>query len=279
MRQQKSTSSRKKLDSYSALICSKYFESSQDFINIICVNSKFKETTEKLRFNPIPIASTKLFPKIQTQHLYSKQDEIVKGIKRREIWYCVNYDKYLNYKTNHKNVKCHNVVYTRNNRQQFGIIIPINVTLLDDECFQLCSITSINLPSTISSLSDYCFYYCESLELIDLPTCLTSIGEKCFMNCSSLKAINLQSPLQKLSNCCFYNCTSLTSINLPSTLQSLGNNCFKNCTSLTSINLSSALTSLGVCCFYNCVSLISINGVDALKIGKNCFKKCVKLKL
>ncbi|KAL7712297.1 Leucine rich repeat containing protein BspA family protein [Entamoeba marina] len=98
----------KQLDSYSLLITSKYFKTPQDYINIICVNSKFKETTEKLRFNPIPIESLKLFPKIQTQYLYSENDVKIDGIDNYEIWYKVTYDQYLEFKKD--NVEYHDVV-------------------------------------------------------------------------------------------------------------------------------------------------------------------------
>ncbi|KAL7712155.1 F-box and FNIP repeat-containing protein [Entamoeba marina] len=89
----------KQLDSYSLLICSKYFKTTNDFINVMCVCKKFKETTEKLRFNPISITSLKLFPMIQTQYLYIPIDKIIEGIDNYEIWYTIDYEQYLKYKT------------------------------------------------------------------------------------------------------------------------------------------------------------------------------------
>ncbi|KAL7720451.1 hypothetical protein QTN25_002219 [Entamoeba marina] len=104
----------------------------QDYINIICVNSKFKETTEKLRFNPIPINSLKLFPKIQTQYLYDESDIKIDGIDNYEVWYVVDYSKYLKFKEN--NVKFHFIVFTENNRNKYGKIIPKVVNILGDNC-------------------------------------------------------------------------------------------------------------------------------------------------
>ncbi|KAL7719710.1 Leucine rich repeat containing protein BspA family protein [Entamoeba marina] len=90
--------SKNTLDSYSLLIVSKYFESKEDFMNVICVNSKFKQTTEKLRYNPISIISLKLFPKIQTQYLYDENDMKIKGITNYEIWYKIDYEKIFKFK-------------------------------------------------------------------------------------------------------------------------------------------------------------------------------------
>ncbi|KAL7718591.1 Leucine rich repeat protein bspa family [Entamoeba marina] len=124
--QPKSTHNHKKVDSYSMLICSKYLQSPNDFINLICVNSKFKETTEKLRFNPIPIKSLKLFPKIQTQYLYSKDDTKIERIDNYEIWYDVGYAEYT--KLYEKNIKFHIVQYSRKHEIQNNGIIPFGVT-------------------------------------------------------------------------------------------------------------------------------------------------------
>ncbi|KAL7715593.1 Leucine rich repeat protein [Entamoeba marina] len=192
MRSKESKTNLKLLDSYSILITSKYLEFPQDFINLICVNSKFKETTEKLRFNPIPIKSLKLFPKIQTQYLYSEFDRKLSGIDRFEIWYEVNYDQYLKFKED--NIKCHRIIYTYANRLKYGDVIPGNITKLGDWCFNNCkSLATITVPSTVSSLGIYCFSFCNSLKSINLSNTLTSFGDSCFFKCSQLKIENVPS--------------------------------------------------------------------------------------
>ncbi|KAL7717251.1 Leucine rich repeat containing protein BspA family protein [Entamoeba marina] len=95
MQEQNIVKKSKQLDLYSMLVVSKYFETPQDYINIVCVNSKFKETTKKLRFNPISITSLKLFPKIQTQYLYGENDVKIEGINNYEIWYGVDPVEYI----------------------------------------------------------------------------------------------------------------------------------------------------------------------------------------
>ncbi|KAL7717089.1 Leucine rich repeat protein [Entamoeba marina] len=277
----------KQVDSYSALIISKYLENSEDFINLICVNSKFRETTEKLRFNPIPITSLKLFPKIQTQYLYNEYDIILEGIDNYEKFYEINYDQYLKFKKD--NTKYHNVIYTYENRKRFGDVIPDGVTIigyrsfgsrffmerrestikesiiplpiksLGEECFNHCfSLTSLNLPSTITSLGNGCFFKCQSLKLINLPSSLTSISNRCFEYCGSLTSINLPSGLIKLGDGCFYWCRSLQSINLPSTLTSLGSGCFGICRSLTLITIPTTIKVFREGCFYGCDQINNI---------------------
>ncbi|ELP86983.1 leucine rich repeat containing protein BspA family protein, partial [Entamoeba invadens IP1] len=64
------------LDSYSLLIVSRFLMSAQDYINVISVCHKFGETLDKLHYNPLPITfvTSRLFPNIETQHLYTKSD-------------------------------------------------------------------------------------------------------------------------------------------------------------------------------------------------------------
>ncbi|KAL7717260.1 Leucine rich repeat containing protein BspA family protein [Entamoeba marina] len=223
-----------KLDSYSILISSKYLKCPNDFINLICVNPKFKETTEKLRFNPIPIKSMKLFPKIQTQYLYDEEN-IIDGIANYYICYKVSYDQYL--KSKKCNVQFKEVVYSDFDMKKYGTKIPDCITMLDGLYFDChTSVTSINLPPLLKELSNECFSYFYSLKSIDLPSSLIKLGDRCFYNCKSLTSIILPSLLKELSTECFYNCKSLKSINLSSSLQLINQRCFYNCHALKSIN-------------------------------------------
>ncbi|KAL7718589.1 Leucine rich repeat protein bspa family [Entamoeba marina] len=262
MKQNNSTTNYKKLDSYSVLICSKYLKSKQDFINLVCVNSKFKETTEKLRFNPIPIKSLKLFPKIQTQYLYNNWDKKIKGIDKYEIWHEIVYDRYLQFKKENI-VKCHYLEYTYENRMKYGDNIPAEVNIFGNFCFggeyemnqNPSTIKEITIPSTIKSLGVACFNSCISLQSIILPSSLTSIDIGCFESCSSLTSIIIPLLLKSLSARCFSGCYQLKSINLPSTLEKIDSYCFEYCSSLTSINLPSTLTTFAQYSFTGCDQL------------------------
>ncbi|KAL7715542.1 Leucine rich repeat containing protein BspA family protein [Entamoeba marina] len=245
----------KTLDSYSLLIVSKYLKRKKDFINVMCVCKKFQETTEKLRFNPIPITSLKLFPKIQTQYLYHRGNKRVKGIDNYEMWYEINYTNYLKYKKD--NVKFHYVVYSHKDRKRyFNGTLDDGVNILGYNCFsQYFLLTSINLPSTIKAIHAYCFYDCWSLKSINLPSTIKSLSGGCFLNCSSLENINLPSHITSLGKYCFCGCESISLINLPSLLKSIGESCFKRCYSLKSIDLPSKITSIGDNCFSECSDL------------------------
>ncbi|KAL7717256.1 hypothetical protein QTN25_005355 [Entamoeba marina] len=193
------------LDSYSALISAKYFETSQDYINLIY------------------------------------QDTKIEGIDDYEIWYKVNYDQYLKYKQD--NIKFKYIVYTNENRIRYGNVIPEQVNILGLKCFSdktiytndASKIKEIDIPTKVIALGFRCFSLCRSLQSITLPPTLTSLGDHCFCNCKSLTSIILPPTIKSLSEGCFSGCSSLTSINLPSSLTQFGKGCFFGCDQLKNI--------------------------------------------
>ncbi|KAL7716722.1 hypothetical protein QTN25_005685 [Entamoeba marina] len=245
-----------KLDNYSLLIVSKYLKRKIDFMNVICVCKKFKDTTEKLHYNPIPIRSLKLFPKIQTQYLYRRKDKFLKNVQRYEIRYKVNYEEYLKFKKD--DIKCKNVFYSKEDTYEYGDSIPNNVTSLNERCFLKSGINTITIPNNITSIGNNCFIKCLNLESISLPSYLDTIGYGCFCACYKLSSITLPSSLTSLEKEAFYACFMLTSIELPPKLQSIGDKCFSHCSSLQSLGKEFELKPnmcIGMECFLNCTSL------------------------
>ncbi|KAL7713470.1 hypothetical protein QTN25_008991 [Entamoeba marina] len=257
------------------LICSKYLELTQDYINMICVCKKFKETTEKLRFNPIPITSLTLFPKIQTQYLYNEKDPVIEGINNYEIWYEVNFSNYLKIKNK---MKCHHVNFTDSNRVVYGEIIPYGVTMLNKCCFNYSNIETITIPNNITSIGSSCFLECKSLKSIKLPNNITSLNDQCFLNCKALTSISLPSSLQSLGGDCFQYCKITNNI-IPDSVTSIGCGCFFNCLSLQFVTLPKSLIQLKKKTFCYCSSLKNISLPTTItSIGSECFKGCKELR-
>ena len=116
------------------------------------------------------------------------------------------------------------------------------------------------------------FYWCDSLTSINIPDSVTSIGDRAFIRCESLTNINIPDSVTSIGNSAFYGCVSLTCINIPDSVTSIGDWAFNQCESLTSINIPNCVTSIGNEAFYECKSLTSIiipNSV--IKMGVNPF--------
>ena len=68
--------------------------------------------------------------------------------------------------------------------------VEYSVIALEDSCFENCNgLTSIDIPSCVTSLGDHCFFFCSSLTSIIIPSSVTSLGENCFMCSFNLKSI------------------------------------------------------------------------------------------
>ena len=69
--------------------------------------------------------------------------------------------------------------------------------------------TTYSIPSSVTSIEEYAFHYCRSLESIEIPSSVTSIGEYAFFNCSSLISIEIPSSVTSIgAYSAFYGCSS-----------------------------------------------------------------------
>ena len=159
-----------------------------------------------------------------------------------------------------------------------SVELPETLTSIGDEAFYWCDITSINLPEALTSIGDYAFYDNWNLSSIDLPKSLTSIGDWTFSGCSSLSSIDLPETLTSLGDGAFLGCDKLSSIDLPESITSIGNNVFEDCSSLISIVIPESVTRIGDWAFAYCTNLRSINLPEKLtSIGDRAFSNCYKL--
>ena len=76
---------------------------------------------------------------------------------------------------------------------------------------------------------------------IDIPSSVTSIGHHAFKYCASLTSINILAGDTSIGNSAFVGCVSLTSINIPAGVTSIGYEAFDECKGLESIFLSDGL--------------------------------------
>lgn len=143
------------------------------------------------------------------------------------------------------------------------VILPEGYTeithLSYEGAFEGCtSLSSINIPSTVTTIGERAFANCTSLETLTLGNNVSSIGSYAFQN-SGLVSITLPSGITELQRSLFYGCESLESITIPEGVTSIGIGVFSDCSSLSEVTLPSTLESIGGSAFYGCESLIYVN--------------------
>ena len=102
---------------------------------------------------------------------------------------------------------------------------------LGSRAFYNCSgLTSLSLPSGITSIGWEVFSGCSGLASLSLPSGLTSIGVGAFSGCSGLTSLSLSSGLTSIGDVAFYGCSGLTSIYVyTEKIANTGSNVFDGC--------------------------------------------------
>ncbi|MEE0947855.1 MAG: leucine-rich repeat protein, partial [Bacteroidales bacterium] len=144
--------------------------------------------------------------------------------------------------------------------------------------FRYCSsITSVNIPNSITSIGNSAFSSCSGLTSITIPNSVTSIGSGTFYGCSGLTSVTFEdnSSLDSIGNYAFEDCSGLTSITIPNSVTSIGNSAFYNCSGLSSITIPNSITSIEYGTFSGCSGLASITLPNSVtSIGNNAFNGC-----
>ena len=152
-------------------------------------------------------------------------------------------------------------------------------------CQNCVNLTNVELPSTLTTISDWAFNGCIGLKQIDLPLSVTSIGYQAFNYCG-LTSIELPEGMTTLERSVFSWCEDLKDVKLPSSLEKIGMGAFFKCTSLENIDIPDNVTEIGTFgqaamdygCFSSCTSLKNIKFGNSLKIiGEDTFSGCTSL--
>ena len=151
--------------------------------------------------------------------------------------------------------------------------IPSSATSIVDYAFQNCSsLQSITIPDGVTSIGINAFSGCYSLQSITIPDGVTSIGSYAFSGCYSLQSITIPSNVTSIGSNAFQSCSSLQSINIPSGVTSIGNSGFQSCSSLQSITIPSNVTSIGSYAFSGCYSLYKAKINSSVEIKNSSYR-------
>ena len=178
--------------------------------------------------------------------------------------------------------------------------------------YKCTSLTSIKLPTSVTSIGEYAFESCTSLTDIEIPESVTNIGYDAFRRCTSLASIKIPASITSIKGSTFDGCTSLKSIEIPASVTNIASSAFLNCRNVTSlyiekdneyyqafnnciytkdgqilicvlgnpstISFLQSITKIGTYAFMGCTNLTDIEIPESVtSIGFSAFERCTSL--
>ena len=112
------------------------------------------------------------------------------------------------------------------------IVIPseyegLPVTTIGASAFSECtSLTSIEIPDSVTSIENYAFEGCKNLISVEIPNSVDSLGKSAFARCTNLSKIKLSEKIITIETMTFISCGKLTEIVIPSSITEIGTDAF-----------------------------------------------------
>ncbi len=155
------------------------------------------------------------------------------------------------------------------------------ITSIPNYCFSECkSLQSITLPEGIRHIGSGAFYACEQLRSIYIPKSVKTVEYDAFMYCMRLDDVHIDdisawcnitfdsgefsNPLS--NGCSLYIKGELaTDIIIPSNVKTIGSSAFKGCTSIKSVILAEGVNRISDKAFEDCTSLHKVKIANSVR--------------
>ena len=128
---------------------------------------------------------------------------------------------------------------------------------IPEDAFCGSCLSEIDIPETITSIGNFAFARCESLQTITIPESVTDMGGWVFNECTNLQSVTLPGKITEINERTFGGCTSLVSIEIPDSVKTIDYRAFENCVGLLSIIIPKGVTRMSGA-FSGCTSLKTI---------------------
>ena len=178
------------------------------------------------------------------------------------------------------------------------VSLPNNIMEIDDAFDNCESLTSIDIPQSVTSIGSYAFSGCSGLTSITIPNSVTSIGSSAFSDTGwynnqangllyldkwllgykgdkPVGEIKIAEDTKGIADYAFSGCSGLTSVTIPKSVTKIGFYAFPGCSGLTSVTIPNSVTSIDMAAFSGCSGLTSVTIPNSVtSIGEDAFRGC-----
>ena len=140
----------------------------------------------------------------------------------------------------------------------WSVTLPATLQVIGNQAFQQTSLTSIEIPESVTSIGQSAFLGCTAMVSAKIPSKLTEIQARVFEHCKALETINTPQGLTKIGDYAFLGCLALKEAPLAKTLTSIGNQAFNACNALTSVEIPDGVTVIPSYGFAYCENLRNV---------------------
>ncbi|HNW87826.1 MAG TPA: leucine-rich repeat domain-containing protein [Candidatus Limiplasma sp.] len=102
------------------------------------------------------------------------------------------------------------------------ITVPEGITTLATDAFLFSPVETVSLSEGLKTIGDTAFFGCEGLTSLVIPSTVTSIGLGAFQGCNQLTEVTIPEGITALADNLLCDCTSLTRLTLPASVLAIG---------------------------------------------------------
>jgi len=165
--------------------------------------------------------------------------------------------KYIESVSNATDVTVNGLKYTFNNVNNTA---SVKLITLQQPVTISQSISANNKSYTVNFIEDNAFLNIIAMTSISIPSSITSIGTNAFKGCTGLSSLILPTGIITIGASSFEGCTGLASITISNSVATIGASCFKNCSNMSSVVMSNSVITIGDYAFqYNKLTSISLS--------------------
>ena len=222
----------------------------------------------------IPNSITKIYPEA-----FSNGSVSSVKIKDLAAWCNISIESY--FKTNPLTIASHLFV---NDEEIHDLVIPDGVKTIGNwQFYQFSGLTSVKIPSSVTSVGRECFALCSSLKTVEIgdntsQEAATVLGQRAFYHSDNIDSIFLGNNVAELGKEAFGYIKRVRNVVIPNSVKTMGTHVFCSCENLESVQLSENLKRIEWASFGSCYSLKSIIIPDGVEyLGESAFGYCTSL--